>query len=68
MPAQECICVLSVLRVLMGRLVIVKMLIITGKSKTKASERFSNSLFNNVTNTHFSFLIFDLVNELCSSL
>lgn len=38
------------------------------KIQDKASERLSNSLFNNVMNTHFSFLIFDLVNELCSSL
>lgn len=46
----------------MERLVIVKMLIITGKPKTKGSERLSNSIFNNVMNTHSSFLIFDLVN------
>lgn len=60
--ASTGICVLCKPLVLMSRLVIVKMLIVTGKSKTKGSERLSNSLFNNVMHTHFSFLIFDTVN------
>lgn len=65
MQAQECIYVLCVPQVLIGRLVIVKMLIITGKSETKASERLSNSLFNNAMHTHFPFLIFGVVNGGC---